>query len=205
VIHEYVDVHMRGKKYDCSSALEAASNKNSEPNQKDLAEMKAVNLAGNYPPIETMDKVLCKLVQCERLSLSTNAIDRIQNLSADMPLKVLSLGRNNLKKLDGIEPLAATLEQLWVSYNSIDKLSGIEACTKLRVLYMSNNKISEWEEISKLGSLPDLQDVLFIGNPLYNRYKKKNQMSEYKQEMLKRLPRVKKLDGEIVDAGQEEE
>jgi dynein light chain 1 len=195
---------MRGKKYDCASALEAA-NKDSEPSQNHLSEMRTLNLAGNYPPIETMDKVLSRLVKCEKLSLSTNAIDRIQNLSADIPLKVLSLGRNNLKKLDGIEPLAATLEQIWISYNSIDKLSGIETCTKLRVLYISNNKISDWEEINKLGSLPDLQDVLFIGNPLYNRYKKKNQMDEYKQEMLKRLPHLKKLDGEIVDAGQEEE
>jgi hypothetical protein len=38
---------------------------------------------------------------------------------------VLSLGRNCIKKLEGLEPVAPTLKQLWVSYNVIERLVGV--------------------------------------------------------------------------------
>ena len=46
----------------------------------------------------------------------------ISNLQAFKNLKTLSLGRNNLKSLQGIEATAETLEQLWISYNQVNKL-----------------------------------------------------------------------------------
>lgn len=49
------------------------------------------------------------------------------------PLQVLSLGRNLLKSLQGIEAAADTLEQLWISYNQIDKLKPLRNLTKLKV------------------------------------------------------------------------
>ena len=83
-----------------------------------------------------------------KLSLSTNAIEKISNLSGlrkrnvvdDKPflfvlsiayillerLKTLSIGRNNLKKLEQLEPVADTLEQLWCSYNNVEKLNGVQ-------------------------------------------------------------------------------
>jgi hypothetical protein len=39
-------------------------------------------------------------------------------------LQILSLGRNLIKKIEGLEPVADTLEELWLSYNQIDKLVG---------------------------------------------------------------------------------
>jgi hypothetical protein len=39
-------------------------------------------------------------------------------------LQILSLGRNLVKKIEGLEPVADTLEELWLSYNQIDKLVG---------------------------------------------------------------------------------
>lgn len=41
------------------------------------------------------------------------------------PLKFitrLSLARNNIKKISGLEEIAGTLKELWISYNSIEKL-----------------------------------------------------------------------------------
>ena len=176
---------------DCASAMS---------NLGDLSDQCAIDLSGHYPPIQVMDGILKDCSSCEKLSLSTNNIDRIQNLSDTMPLKILSVGRNGIRKLDGIQPVAGTLEQLWISYNAIERLEGIECLQKLNVLYMSNNKISDWQEIDRLSSLPHLSDVLFIGNPLYKRYQKKNNLAEYTQEMMKRLPHLKKLDGTILQA-----
>lgn len=56
------------------------------------------------------------------LSLSTNSIDRISGLSGLTKLRTLSLGRNLLRSLAGVEVAAGSLEELWVSYNSLDKL-----------------------------------------------------------------------------------
>ena len=45
-------------------------------------------------------------------SLSTNMISNINNLQAFKKLKILSLGRNVIKNLQGIEGVSETLEQL---------------------------------------------------------------------------------------------
>lgn len=37
-------------------------------------------------------------------------------------LQILSLGRNLLKKIEGLDPVAETLEELWLSYNNITSL-----------------------------------------------------------------------------------
>jgi dynein light chain 1 len=37
-------------------------------------------------------------------------------------LRILSLGRNLLKKIENVEVVADTLEELWLSYNQIEKL-----------------------------------------------------------------------------------
>ena len=77
------------------------------------------DLPGVYPPIEKMEGPLHILVNCEKLSLSTNLIVNIQNLQVKgllfilgfeidlmqvlKNLKVLSLGRNLVKSLQGVE------------------------------------------------------------------------------------------------------
>ena len=65
-------------------------------------------------------------------------------------LKILSLGRNQIKKIENLDGVSDTLEQLWLSYNNIEKLSGIEKLKKLKVLYISNNKVDKWPEFEKL-------------------------------------------------------
>jgi Leucine-rich repeat (LRR) protein len=59
---------------------------------------------------------------CRHLALSTNNIDKISSLAGMDQLKILSLGRNVIKKIENIEAVADTLEELWLSYNQIEKL-----------------------------------------------------------------------------------
>lgn len=82
-------------------------------------------------------------------------------------LKILSLGRNLIKGFAGFEVLGDTLMEIWISYNYIEKMKGIQAMKNLRVLYMSNNLVREWNEFARLQELPNLRDLVFVGNPLY--------------------------------------
>lgn len=82
-------------------------------------------------------------------------------------MKIIALGRNSIKGFSGLEPLGDTLQELWISYNLIEKMKGINAMRNLRVLYMSNNLVREWNEFNRLQELPNLQDLVFVGNPLY--------------------------------------
>ncbi|MBN3276682.1 DNAL1 protein, partial [Polyodon spathula] len=159
-----------------------------------VGEAKAVKLYGQIPPIEKMDASLSTLVNCEKLSLSTNCIEKIANLNGLKNLRILSLGRNNIKNLNGLEAVGETLEELWISYNLIEKLKGIHVMKKLKVLYMSNNLVKDWGEFVKLADLPSLADLVFVGNPIEEKYSSEGSWLE---EATKRLPKLKKLDGEF--------
>jgi len=146
------------------------------------------------PPINKMDNALISLKNCERLALSTNNIDRMTSLAGMNKLKILSVGRNLIKKIEKLEDVASSLEELWISYNQINSLDGINCCPNLTTLYISNNLIKSWAELDKLAGLTNLRDVLFVGNPIYDEVPKE----QARIEVLKRLPQVAKIDGDMV-------
>ena len=155
-----------------------------------------INLCLQHPPIAKLDtKVLGSLKKCEKLSLSTNMIDRMVSLTGMSELKILSLGRNNIKKIEKLEDVAGTLQQLWISYNQIASLDGLACLTNLTTLYCSNNAIKSFAELDKLKANEQLRDVLFLGNPFYSEVSTKE---EARLEIIRRLPNVKKIDGEFV-------
>ncbi|XP_011926169.1 PREDICTED: dynein light chain 1, axonemal isoform X1 [Cercocebus atys] len=155
------------------------------------SEAKEIKLYAQIPPIEKMDASLSMLANCEKLSLSTNCIEKIANLNGLKNLRILSLGRNNIKNLNGLEAVGDTLEELWISYNFIEKLKGIHVMKKLKILYMSNNLVKDWAEFVKLAELPCLEDLVFVGNPLEEKHSAENNWIE---EATKRVPKLKKLD-----------
>ncbi|XP_066152650.1 dynein axonemal light chain 1 isoform X1 [Euwallacea fornicatus] len=164
-----------------------------------IAEALEVGFQFQWPPIEKMDNSLFALQKCKKLSLSTNMIEKIAGISALKNLKILSLARNYIKSFSGLEGVAETLEELWISYNFIEKVKGIQVLKKLKVLYIGNNMIKDWSEYVKFQDLPCLEDLLFVGNPLYDSMEE----SVWKQEAIKRLPNLKKLDGDPVVRNEE--
>ena len=66
-------------------------------------------------------------VRRRHLALSTNNIEKITNLAGLDSLQILSLGRNQIKKLENLDPLAETLQELWVSYNLLERLARASA------------------------------------------------------------------------------
>lgn len=161
------------------------------------ADLEVVKMNGWMLPIDKMDSsVLSGLKKCRHLALSTNNIDKISSLQGLVSLEVLSLGRNQIKRLENLDSVADTLRQLWISYNLIEKLNGIEKCKKLKVLYISNNKIEKWQEIERLRELPELEDLLLVGNPIERATKDAG--LNWRVEVVKRLPSLKRLDGKPV-------
>ncbi|XP_067894499.1 dynein axonemal light chain 1 [Heterodontus francisci] len=185
-----------------ATTIKEALAKWEERSGEKAAEAVEVKLYAQVPPIEKMDASLSTLSNCEKLSLSTNCIEKIANLNGLKKLTILSLGRNNIKNLNGLEAVGETLEELWISYNLIEKLKGIHAMRKLRVLYMSNNLVKDWAEFGKLADLPNLVDLVFVGNPIEEKYSSEGSWVE---EATKRLTRLKKLDGVPVIKQVEEE
>ena len=55
-------------------------------------------------------------------------------------LEVLSIGRNQIKKLEGLDDVAGTLRELWISYNLIDKLNGLEKVPVANFLLLYNSQ-----------------------------------------------------------------
>ncbi|KAK9792269.1 hypothetical protein WJX73_005750 [Symbiochloris irregularis] len=167
-------------------------------------EVEKVELNACCPPIERLDAVLGTLKNCKHLALSSNNIDKISSLAGLDKLEILSIGRNLLKKIENLDPVAATLTQLWISYNQIDKLMGVEKLNNLAVLYASNNKISSFDDIAALPKLTELKELLLAGNPLFKEYADKGETAQYRIEVLRRIPQLQKLDGAPVTPAERE-
>ena len=143
-----------------------------------------------------MDDALNQLENCEKLSLSTNQIPGIINLPRLKCLKILSLGRNNIRRIVGLDEIGQTLEQLWLSYNQIEKLEGLNPCVVLHTLFLSNNRIKSWDEVGKLQTLPCIKSVLLLQNPIYGE-KTGEEAAPY---VVKRIPQIEQIDGKMVSA-----
>eukprot|EP00658_Telonema_sp_P-2_P061807 TRINITY_DN5046_c0_g1_i5.p1 TRINITY_DN5046_c0_g1~~TRINITY_DN5046_c0_g1_i5.p1 ORF type:complete len:206 (+),score=57.82 TRINITY_DN5046_c0_g1_i5:423-1040(+) len=109
-------------------------------------------------------------------------------------LRILSLGRNLIKKLDNLDSLSH-LEELWLSYNWISSLAGIENLKNLKVLYLGNNHINKFRELHRLVELPDLQELVLYGNPIHTESVERNGEINWASSVLALLPQLKKFDG----------
>lgn len=172
----------------CKDAIKAWAAKTGEKPE----EASVVKLYYQFPPIERMDASLSTLKGCEQLSLSSNNIDRIAGLNSLPNLKILSLARNQIKRIEGLDGVKDTLEQLWISYNLIEKLAPVVTLRRLRCLFIGNNLISSFNEIERLAELPDLQELVLIGNPIHQQHASSG---NWRREVVRRLPGLKKLDG----------
>ena len=146
-------------------------------------------------PIDRLDDSLNMFENIEKLSLSTNAIERMVALPKLKNLKILSLGRNNIRRFQGLEDIGQTLQELWISYNQIEKLD-LQPCVQLHTLLMSNNRIKTWDEFAKLQTLQNIKTVLFIGNPVYAGLEK----DEAIPKVVKKIPQIETVDSKLITA-----
>ena len=116
------------------------------------------------------------------------------NFGALENLEILSMGRNNIKKIELLDSVGDHLEQLWMSFNSISSLNGLEKCKVLKVLYVGNNKISDVKEIHKLANVESLEELVLYGNPIHAKIIEDGDL-QWPITIMKILPNLKKLDG----------
>lgn len=117
-------------------------------------------------------------------------IEKISGIGTLKYLKILSLSRNNIKTFSGLEAVGDHLEELWISYNLIEKIKGVSALKALKVLYMGNNLVKDWAEFNRLQEIPNLQELLFINNPICENV----DAESWRMQVIRRLPSLKKLD-----------
>jgi len=179
---------------DAIKAFETSEVRN--PKKEPPAEALQVKLYFMIPPIQKMDPAaLSTLKGCEHLALSSNSIDKIANLSGMDKLRILSIGRNNIRKLENLDAISDRLEELWMSYNPIAGLAGIEKLQNLRVLYMGNCKVDAKKEFMRLCELPKLEEIVFYGNPIHRSIADKEGELEWARYVMEILPDLRKLDG----------
>jgi dynein light chain 1 len=89
----------------CSAALKAWAEEQKEAPE----DAKVVKLYAQMPPISKLDNKLNDLKNVVHLSLSTNCIDRINVALALPKIRILSMGRNNLKKIEKLDGCSSTL------------------------------------------------------------------------------------------------
>jgi dynein light chain 1 len=68
-----------------------------------VADAEYIKLYCQQPPINKLDNSISVCGNCERIALSTNNIDRMVTLTGMNKLKILSLGRNLIKKVEFLE------------------------------------------------------------------------------------------------------
>lgn len=164
---------------------------------KSPAEATEVKLIAIVPPIDKMDEMLNQFENCQKLSMSTNCIEKLIPLPKLKNLRILSLGRNNIKRIGSLEEIGSTLEELWLSYNQIEKLDNLAPCVKLHTFFLSNNRVRSWDEVPKLAQLPELKTVLLKRNPIYSDQGKEAD-SENIAQVVKRIPQIETVDGKLI-------
>lgn len=85
-----------------ATTIKEALTKWEERSKQDSTKAMDIGLQFQWPPIEKMDGTLGSLVECRKLSLSSNMIEKITGIGNMKNLRVLSLARNNLKTINGI-------------------------------------------------------------------------------------------------------
>eukprot|EP00961_Rhodomonas_salina_P240907 3255201-Rhodomonas_salina.3 len=75
------------------------------------------------------------------------------------------------------------------------------ALSNLVVVYMSNNLIAKWPEFDRFKDLAKLEELLFVGNPLWETHTK---AEDFRLNVAGRIPWLKKLDGVPVDDDEKE-
>ncbi|PIK37758.1 hypothetical protein BSL78_25409 [Apostichopus japonicus] len=111
----------------------------------------------------------------------------------------IKFNNNTLTDLNGLSDIIANmlfqpevLSSVDLSFNDISKI-GMEICSypSIKFLYLHGNGIYQVQEVDKLTSLTNLQDLTLHGNPIVEE-------GGYRQYVLSKLPGLKNLDFSVV-------
>nr|XP_028700032.1 nischarin isoform X2 [Macaca mulatta]XP_045242066.1 nischarin isoform X2 [Macaca fascicularis] len=111
----------------------------------------------------SMKKLIPKI---EFLDLSHNGLLVVDNLQHLYNLVHLDLSYNKLSSLEGLHTKLGNIKTLNLAGNLLESLSGLHKLYSLVNLDLRDNRIEQMEEVRSIGSLPCLEHVSLLNNPL---------------------------------------
>jgi chromosome segregation ATPase len=139
---------------------------------------------------ELVAEIVASYPQLAALNLSSNQIQRLENLESLVNLSALDLRDNQLTSLEGIGGgQLPELRELNVSGNRIARV----ACGRselLELLDLGGNSIAEWSQVEAIGAaFPRVRSLVLRGNPLC-------QTQGYRDAVRRCVPGLQTLDDE---------
>ncbi|KAK6188950.1 hypothetical protein SNE40_005021 [Patella caerulea] len=128
-------------------------------------------------------------VRDRELDLRGYRIPVIENLGATLDqFDTIDFSDNDIRKLDGF-PLLRRLKSLLFNNNRIVRIGEdlTESISNLETLVLTNNGMQELGDLDPLSSLPDLQHLSLLRNPVTT---KKN----YRLYVIHKIPQIRVLD-----------
>ncbi|KAM5231155.1 nischarin isoform 9-T9 [Hipposideros larvatus] len=120
----------------------------------------------SHNSISEIDESVKLIPKIEFLDLSHNGVLVVDNLQHLYNLVHLDLSYNKLSSLKGVHTKLGNIKTLNLAGNLLESLSGLHKLYSLVNLDLSNNKIEQMEEVRSIGSLPCLEHVALLNNPL---------------------------------------
>ncbi|XP_012521221.1 PREDICTED: nischarin [Propithecus coquereli] len=120
----------------------------------------------SHNSISEIDESVKLIPKIEFLDLSHNGLLVVDNLQHLYNLVHLDLSYNKLSSLEGVHTKLGNIKTLNLAGNLLESLSGLHKLYSLVNLDLCNNRIEQMEEVRSIGSLPCLEHVALLNNPL---------------------------------------
>ncbi|VTJ73565.1 Hypothetical predicted protein [Marmota monax] len=120
----------------------------------------------SHNSISEIDESVKLIPKIEFLDLSHNGVLVVDNLQHLYNLVHLDLSYNKLSSLEGVHTKLGNIKTLNLAGNLLESLSGLHKLYSLVNLDLSDNRIEQMEEVRSIGSLPCLEHVALLNNPL---------------------------------------
>ncbi|XP_008053175.2 nischarin isoform X1 [Carlito syrichta] len=120
----------------------------------------------SHNSISKIDESVKLIPKIEFLDLSHNGLLLVDNLQHLYNLVHLDLSYNKLCSLEGLHTKLGNIKTLNLAGNLLESLSGLHKLYSLVNLDLSDNRIEQMEEVRSIGSLPCLEHVALLNNPL---------------------------------------
>jgi len=124
--------------------------------------------------------------------VSYNQINSLDGLAMCSNLTTLYISNNQIKAWNELDKLVNMYIDCLFSLHLVPLLLFVRLLSLCRDA--NNNFLFQIVSSSLQAGLPNLRDVLFVGNPIYDDMPKE----QARIEVLKRLPQVAKIDGDMV-------
>ncbi|XP_004864450.1 nischarin isoform X2 [Heterocephalus glaber] len=120
----------------------------------------------SHNKISEIDESVKLIPKIEFLDLSHNGVLVVDNLQHLYNLVHLDLSYNKLSSLEGVHTKLGNIKTLNLAGNLLESLNGLHKLYSLVNLDLSNNRIEQMEEVRSIGSLPCVEHVSLLNNPL---------------------------------------